>query len=148
MRRATNIILILELILTTVGLSSCDKANSGVNHETIDKDSLESNRWNVGGPCGYRQESVTITVKRIKMNLEQNNKSSNRDSEDVIIEYDLSFDDGIRKGEVINESLVVTSQKIKAKGIKVGKKYRASINLLVSGTCNPGPYYPGFEDWR
>lgn len=144
MRKTTIIVLILGLIVTTVGLSSCNKGNDKKN----DKDNLESSRRNVGGPCNYQQEPVTITVTGIKTKLGQNNKSSKEDSEDVIIEYDLSVDDGIRKGKVINESLVVTSLEIKAKDVKVGKKYRASINYLVSGTCNPGPYYPGFEDWK
>lgn len=124
-------------------ISSCNKGNDKKN----DKDNLESSRRNVGISPNYQQEPVTITVTGIKTKLGQNNKSSKEDSEDVIIEYDLSVDDGIRKGKVINESLVVTSLEIKAKDVKVGEK-DTCINLvpyLVSGTCNPGSLLSGFR---
>lgn len=128
MRKRTAIIILI--LVSSGGLFSCKKINSDY----------------VGGPCAYADDAVTITVKKITARNE--NKNSFGNSKPIIVEYELKFDGGIETGRVQPDETAITPEEAKAKDIKIGKQFHASVTRLVSGTCNPQPIYPRFQEWK
>lgn len=106
--------------------------------------SCRKNDVMVGGQCVYKSDPVTITVKSIENKPRTGNQSSPAAEEMLIVGYEITFDNGIKSGSEI----VIKSGEAKARDVKVGKQFHASINRLVSGTCNPEPVYPDFQEWK
>lgn len=139
--RLTTIFLILILI---GGLFSC-------REKTPDQEEIleqEETPKNVGGVCIHENNPITITVREIKKLRQQENKNISDNSEIWFIGYEITYEKVSRNGDIKGGEVGVKSVEAKAKGVKLGKKFSASITQLVSGTCNPRPIYPAFRDWK
>jgi len=142
MRKSTAIVILLSSLISSGGLVSCKKINSD---NKLDSDNNNYSDY-VGGPCSWEDDPVTITVKKIETRKENKNSSGN--SEMVIVEYELTFNGGIERGRVEVYETLITPEEAKEKDVKIGKQFHASVSRIVSGTCNPKPIYPKFQEWK
>jgi hypothetical protein len=106
-----------------------------------------------GGSCNYENYPGTVTIKSVKTPpSQQGNSSINAARNLVLVEYEFAFDKGsyvpFTEKEVFTEEIEITQEQVKEKDVKIGKKYRAGVRYQTSGTCNPGPYWDEFEDWK
>jgi hypothetical protein len=94
--------------------------------------------------CIYKSYSGELTVEEVRYSPGTGDKSYlltykfKADSQDIVSQIkptDLETD-------------WVTAEQISTFDIKPGKKFRADVKFIVSGTCAPGPYLEEPKNWR
>ena len=94
--------------------------------------------------CIYKSYSGELTIEEVRYNPDSGDKpyvihyKFKTDSQDIVSQLkptDLETD-------------WLTAEQISTFDIKPGKKFRADVKYIVSGTCAPGPYLESPENWR